>query len=289
LVGAAAGSTPDIVARTVGDRLASLFGRAVVVENRPGPGGIGAIQALLASDPDGSTLALTTINQLVFNSYLFSKLPYDPGKLEPVSLIASNSFSIAVSSTAPFKTFDMLVAHAKAQPGKLSVGTSPPGTAPHVFATILARLTGIDLAFVPYRSGLEGLTGLIRGDVQLLLDSPTIMVPQVKTGAIKVVAVTGPAREAELPDVPTMAEARFPSLECESWFGIAVGPGTPRDVITTLNHQVTAVLAVDDVRRRLAALSLEPRRTTSAEFRQFVEREHGRWGPVLSEIGIKLD
>jgi tripartite-type tricarboxylate transporter receptor subunit TctC len=289
LVGAGAGSVPDIVARTVGERLATSSGRAVVVENRPGPGGIAAIQALLASDPDGSTFALATINQLVFNSYLFSKLPYDPGKLEPVSLVASNSFSIAVSSAAPFKTFESLVAHAKAQPGKLSVGTSPPGTAPHVFATILARLTNIHIAFVPYRSGLEGLTGLIRGDVQLLLDSPAIMVPQVKAGAIRVVAVTGRAREAELPDVPTMVEVGFPVLECESWFGISAGPGISHDVVNTLNRQVTAVLADDDMRRRLAALSLQTRPTTSAEFRQLVQREHGRWGRVLSEIGIKLD
>jgi tripartite-type tricarboxylate transporter receptor subunit TctC len=280
---------PDIVARTVGDRLATLSGRAVVVENRPGPGGIAAIQALSASDPDGSTLALATINQLVFNSYLFSKLPYDPAKLEPIALVASNSFSIAVSRTAPFKTFAMLVAHAKNQPGKLSVGTSPPGTAPHVFANILARLTGIDIAIVPYRSGLDGLTGLIRGDVHLLLDSPAIMAPQAKAGAIKVVAVTGRARETELPDVPTIIEAGFPSLECETWFGLAAGPGIPPDVVTALNRHVAELLADDDVRRRLAALSLEPRPTTPAEFRQLVQREHGRWGPVLSAIGIKLD
>ena len=215
LVGAAAGSVPDIVARTIGDQLAALVEQAVIVENRPGPGGIGAIQALLASTPDGYTLALATINQMVFNSYLFSKLPYDPVRdLEPISLVASNSFSIAVSDAFSAYTFKKLIAAAKAEPGKLSVGTAPPGTAPHVFAHILSRVTESQVTFVPYRSGLEALTGLLRGDIQFLVNLPAVMVPQVGAGKIKVLAVTGRSREAALPDVPTIAEAGFPSLEC---------------------------------------------------------------------------
>ena len=171
----AAGSTPDIVGRLVGEQLAAAVGQSVVVENRAGPGGIAAIQALAASAADGQTLALVTVNQAVFNSYLFSKLPYDSLQdIEPISLLAFNSFSVGVQKSFGPNTFSELVAAAQAQPGKLAVGTAPPGTAPHVFAHVLARMIGIKMTFVPYRSGLEGITGLMRGDIQVLLDSPAV-------------------------------------------------------------------------------------------------------------------
>ena len=220
LVGAAAGSVPDIVARIVADRLAIAIGQAVVVENRPGPGGVGAVQALLASASDGYTLALATMNQMVFDGYLFAKPPYDADRdIEPISLVASNSFSLAVSNSFPVATFSEFIVGARAEPGRLSVGTAPPGTAPSVFAHLMSRLTKIEVIFVPYRSGLDSLNGMLRGDVQLLVDLPAIMIPQVRAGTIKVLAVTGHSREVELPDVPTVAEAGFSTLECDLWFG----------------------------------------------------------------------
>ncbi len=176
LLGAAAGSTPDILARLVGDQLSKALGQSVVVENRPGPGGIGAMQALIASAPDGHTLALAGVNQAVFNSYLFASLPYDPFNFEPVTLLATNSFTIGVSKDFPASTFSELVSFAKAQPGRVSLATALPGTPPHVFAHVLAKMVGIEVTFVTYKSGLDGLTGIMRGDVQVLLDLPAVMV-----------------------------------------------------------------------------------------------------------------
>jgi tripartite-type tricarboxylate transporter receptor subunit TctC len=290
LIGAAAGSVPDIVARIIGDQLAIAIGQAVIVENRPGPGGVGAVQTLLASASDGYTLALATINQMVFNSYLFAKLPYDPVRdIEPISLVASNPFSLAVSNSFPVATFNDFIVGARAEPGKLSVGTAPPGTAPNVFAHMMSRLTGIEVIFVPYRSGLDGLNGMLRDDIQLLVDSPAIMIPQARAGKIKVLAVTGSSREAELPDVPTIAQAGFSTLECDSWFGLVAPKGTSPTLTAMLNHQIAEILASKQVRQHLIALSLEPRGGTPDDFRKLIEREHTRWGPILREAAIKLD
>ena len=202
------------------------------------------MQALVGSAPDGHTLALATVNQAVFDSYLFSNLPYDPFKdFEPISLLATNSSSIAVAKTYPANTFNELVALVKAQPGKLTFATALPGTFPYIHAHMLAHMIGIDVNFVTYKSGLEGLTGVMRGDVQMLLDSPVIMVPEVRAGTIRVLTVTGHSREPELPDVPTIAEAGFPpSAEYESWFGLVAPSRTSPEIVARLNREVATIL-----------------------------------------------
>jgi tripartite-type tricarboxylate transporter receptor subunit TctC len=290
LLGAGAGSTPDIVARLVGDHLSASLGQSVVVENRPGPGGISAMQALVGSAPDGHTLALATMNQAVFNSYLFSKLPYDPLRdLEPISLVASNAFSIAVHKGHPANTFGELIALTKAQPGTITLGTSPAGTPPHVFAQLLTHMTGLAVTLIPYRSGLEGLTGLMREDVHALIDSPAIMLPQVKAGTIKVLLVTGGAREPELPDVPTAAEAGVPAATAEPWLGVVAPAQTPTAIVAKLNRELARVLAGAEIRQRLAAASFESRSGSPEDFRKLIREEHERWGPLIRQAGIKLD
>jgi tripartite-type tricarboxylate transporter receptor subunit TctC len=291
LLGAGAGSTPDLVARLVGDQLSASLRQPVVVENRPGPGGIGAMQALVGSAPDGYTLALAAMNQAVFNSYLFSKLPYDPLRdLEPISLVASNAFSIAVHKGHSANTFGELIALTKAQPGKITLGTSPAGTPPHVFAQLLTHMTGMAMTtLVPYRSGLEGLTGLMREDVHALIDSPAIMLPQVKAGTIKVLLVTGRAREPELPDVHTAAESGFPTATAEPWLGVVAPARTPAAIVAKLNRELGAITASPEIRQRLAAASFEPRSGSPEEFRKLIREEHERWGPLIRQAGIKLD
>jgi tripartite-type tricarboxylate transporter receptor subunit TctC len=289
LVGSAAGSTPDIVARLVGDQLGPALGKPIVVDNRAGPGGIAAMQALLSSAPDGHTVALATVNQLIFNSYLFSKLTYDPlTDIAPISLIASNAFSIAVK-TSFVDTLDALVRAAKAQPGTLSIGSSLPGTAPHVFAHILMRMIGIEVTFVPYRSGVDGLTGLIRSDVQILVDSPAVMAPHVKEGSIRVLAVTGRAREPQLPDVPTIAQVGFPAAEYESWFGLVAPAGIASDIVSRLQRNISSIVSNSEIRQRFAAMSFEPKGTSPEEFIKVIRDDHARWGALIREAGIRLD
>jgi tripartite-type tricarboxylate transporter receptor subunit TctC len=261
-----------------------------VIENRGSPGGILAMQALVGSAPDGHTIALATMSQTVFNSYLFAKLPYDPIQdIEPITVLASNSFCIAVRADFPAATLAELIASAKERAGKLFVATAPAGTPPHVFGHLLARATSIEATLVPYKSGPDALTGVMRGEVQVMVDSPAIIVPQVKAGTIKVLAVTGRSRDVELPNVPTVAEAGMPSLQCETWFGLVAPSRTPADIITRLNRDVADILARSDIRERLATLGFLPLSTTPEAFRKLVQDEHVRWGAVIREAGLKLN
>jgi len=148
---------------------------------------------------------------------------------------------------------------------------------------------GIEVTFVPYKSALEGLTGLMRGDVQVLVDSPAIMVPQAKAGMVKVLAATGHSRETELPNVPTIAEAGFPAAEYESWFGLVAPSHTPVDILARLNRDVVTILAKPAIREKLAALSFSPHGTTAEEFRALIREEHARWSGLIRDAGIKLD
>jgi tripartite-type tricarboxylate transporter receptor subunit TctC len=290
LVGGAAGSVPDTLARVIADRLSSALGRPVVTEDRPGAAGAIAISGLLAAPRDGYTLALATMSQVVFNRYLFSKLSYDPRRdLEPVALLASGALAIAVNPAFPGNSVSELIALAKAKPGEILVGTAGIGSPPNVFAHLLALAAGIDVSFVPYVSGPDGITGVIRGDVQIFVDAPTIIAPQVKAGSLKALAVTGRSREEQLPGVPTIAEAGLPTAQAEAWIGLVAASGTPSSVIAHLNRELTAILADPEVRQRLAVISFTPMRRSPADFRKLIEDDDARWRPVIEQAGIHLD
>lgn len=290
LVGAGAGSVPDILARLVAERLAAKMGQPFVVENRPGAGGIPAMQALSASAADGYTLALATMSQAVFNGYLFSALPYDPLKdLEPISLLATNAFSVAVPQDSPLSSIGELIKHGRTSSAELLVGTTPPGTPPHIFALLLVRSSGVKARFIPYKSGIEGLTGLIRSEIQVMVDSPAAMTPLAKAGSIRVIAVSGPSREPALPDTPTLAEAGLPVAEGLSWFGLVAPAGTATDIIARLNTATRTVMQDVELGQRLAALSFMPASSTSDAFRKLIRDDHRRWGAVIQEAGLKLD
>jgi tripartite-type tricarboxylate transporter receptor subunit TctC len=210
LVPGAAGSVPDVIARLVCARLSTALGQPIVVENRPGPGGINAMQEMVGSSPDGYTIAITTRSQAVFNSYLFSKLPYNPLKdLEPVSTLVTGANALAAHPAFVANTFGEFVSMAKAQPGKIYLGVPANGSPPHMDALLMVRTAGIEVTFVPFGSGPDALTSLLRGDVQVSIDSPLMFTPHVKDRTLKVLAVTGRTREEALPDVPTVAEAGF--------------------------------------------------------------------------------
>jgi len=290
LVAGAAGSVPDLVARVIGDQLSATLGAPVLVENRPGAAGMIAMQALVGSMPDGYTLALATMSQAVFNSYLFSKLPYDPLRdLEFICPLVIGAMTIAAHPAVPANTLAELVALAKAQPGKLSIGTAGNGSPPDLVARLLVRAAGIDLAFIPFRTGPEGLTAVMRGDVQVFIDAPATIAPQARAGTIKVLAVTGSAREPELPDVQTAAEAGFPSVQGEAWIGLVAPARTPTEILQRLNHDIAAILEAPEVRQRLAVISFRPVIATRDEFRTLILDEHKRWGAIIREAGIKFD
>jgi tripartite-type tricarboxylate transporter receptor subunit TctC len=290
LVGGAAGSVPDTLARLVAERLAPGLGQPVLVENRPGAGGIVAMQALVGGEPDGHTLALATMSQAVFNSYLFGRLPYDPLRdLEPIAPLVSAAFALAAHPGFAVDTLAGLVAAARAGPGSVFLGTPANGSPPHIAALMLARAAGIAVSFVPFSSGPDGLKAVLRGDVPLFLDGPTIVSPQVRAGALKALVVTGREREPELPGVPTVAEAGLPEATCEAWIGLVAPARTPPALVARLNREVSAVLAQAGLRERLRALSFVALPASPEEFRRLILEGHGRWGPAIRETGLKLD
>ncbi len=290
LVGAGAGSVPDLIARLVGEKLSATLGQPVVIDDRPGAGGMLAMQALVGSKPDGYTLALATMSQAVFDSYLFSKLPYDPlHDLDPISSLVVGAMAVAANPGLPANTFGELISLANSQANKLTLGVPGNGSPPHLVALLLVRAAGINVEFVPFRTGPDGLAGVMRGDVQLFIDAPPLIAPQAKAGAIKVLAVTGEVREAELPGVPTIAELGFPAVEGEAWMGLVAPVHTPPAIVARLNSDIGALMAAPDVQRRLAALSFRPFVASQDQFIALIREEHKRWGSIIRDAGIRLD
>jgi tripartite-type tricarboxylate transporter receptor subunit TctC len=290
LVGGAAGSVPDTLARVVADRLSPALGQRVLVENRPGAGGALAISSMIASEPDGHHLALATMSQTVFNSYLYSKLPYDPQRdLKPVGTLAVGAMAMAAHPAFAANSFVEFVGLAKAQPGAVLVATTQVGSPPHVFALLLAHAAGIKVTLVPHRSGADGMTAVIRGDVQIFVDAPTIIAPQVKAGSVKALVVTGKARESELPAVPTIAEAGFPSAQAEAWIGLVAPAKTPAPIVSQINRELETILGDADFRQRLEKLSFTPLIRSPDEFQALIQQDHSRWGSLIRDAGIKLD
>jgi tripartite-type tricarboxylate transporter receptor subunit TctC len=290
LVGAGPGSVPDLVARVIGDELSAEAAQPVVVENRPGAGGILAMQALASSRPDGYTIALATMSQLVFNGYLFSKLPYDTARdLAPICPLIVGALAIAAHPSLPAATLAEVVAFAKSHPGRLTIGTPSNGSPPDLVARLLVRAAGIDVLFVPFRTGVDGLSAALRGDVHLFVDAPPLIAPHVRTGALKAVAVTGREREPELPGVPTVAEESFPGAEAEIWLGLVAPAGTPDVVVAYLGQKLAALMQVPQFQQKFAKLSFRPLPGSGNTLRALIDEGRSRWGPTITEAGIKLD
>jgi tripartite-type tricarboxylate transporter receptor subunit TctC len=290
IVGGGPGSVPDTMARPVAERLGVALGQPVVVENRPGGAGSLAMDSLLRAPVDGHTLALATMSQAVFNSYLFSKLPYDPLRdLEPVALLVTGAMALAAHPSFPPRSLQELVVLAKQQPGKLFVAMPQAGSPPHVVALLLNRAAGIDLTMVPHKSGSEAMTLVYSGGAPLIIDAPTLISPHVKSGKLIALVVTGREREVALPGVPTVAESGYPGVEGEAWIGVVARAGTPAAIVQRLNQEIAAVLAARDVQEIMARLSFRTLSATPAEFGRVVREEHAKWGAIIREAGLKLD
>ncbi|HEX7924773.1 MAG TPA: tripartite tricarboxylate transporter substrate binding protein [Bradyrhizobium sp.] len=289
LVGGAAGSVPDTLARVVADALGKPLGQTIVVENRPGAGGIVAMQGVIGAPPDGYTIALTTIAQLVYNSYLFARLPYDPlNDVRPISTIAGSAAALVAHPSLPVSTLADLIALSRKEPGQLLVGIPSNGSPPHIAALLLMRETKLAATIVPFRSGPDALTAVIRGDVQLLVEGPTAIAAQVDSKTVKPIVVTGPHRMAALKDVPTIIEMGYPSAVVESWIGLVAPARTPDAIVERLGAEVRALVKDDAYVGKLAQISFTPKSATPQEFADLIAGEHRRWAPVLQASGLKF-
>ncbi len=283
----APGGAADITARAVGEHMARTLGQPVIIDNKPGAGGVVAGQAVATAAPDGYTLLLISSGTAVSQA-LFKSLPFDTLKaFAPVAPLATFDLVIVSKEGGAFRTLGDLIEYGRKNPGKLNIGTPNIGTTQHLAAELFKSATGLDLQVVPFKGTPEVVTA-IRGDqIQAGLDILSPLLPQFQGKALRPLAVTGAKRSPVLPDVPTAQEAGVKGLNATSWNGLAVPAGTPAPVIERLNRAVNAALADAGVRQKLDALNLEPHPGTPAQARELLSGDIQRWSEVIAKAKIE--
>jgi tripartite-type tricarboxylate transporter receptor subunit TctC len=286
-----AGGPTDGMARIISDRLGVVLGQPVVVENRGGGAGgsIGA-KAVATADPDGYTILITPGGALTTGPAVHSNLGYDAEKaFVPVCEVMETPQALAVHHSLPVKTVSELVSYAKANPGKVSWGSQGFGTAPHLLIELFKLETGVNVVHVPYRGTAPMLAAVVAGEVQVVIDPMTTVLPHIKSGALRPLAIVGPQRTAKLPDVPTTSEAGFPQLQSTFWLGVVAPAGTPAAIVDKLNAAFREALAHPQTQALLATLGAEPKIGTPAEFGELLAEERATWTAVAKAANIKVD
>jgi tripartite-type tricarboxylate transporter receptor subunit TctC len=288
LVGFAAGGPADITARLIGDRLSETWGKPVIVENLTGAAGNLATDRVAKSAPDGYTLLAAASATIVTNPSLYQKLPFDPVKdLAPITQAVYTPNILAVHPDVPARSVQELVAYAKANPGKLSFGSAGPGTSQHLAGELFKTMAGIDIQHVPYRGIAAVMPDLIGGRLTMAFGNISAVLPLVRDGKLRALAVTSARRYGSVPNLPTMIEAGFPNFDSTAWFGLMAPAGTPTDIIDKLHRESVRILALPDVRKRFDELGIEVIGNTPAEFAAAIAAETPQWAKVIRDAGIK--
>ena len=285
----APGGSNDIMGRLVAGKLTESMGQQVVVDNRPGASGIIGTDLAAKSAPDGYTLLVMSLTFAV-NPSIRSKLPYDTEKdLIPVTLIASAPLMLVVHPSLPVKSVKELIAYAKANPGKLNFGSGGPGSTPHLAGEMLKTMSGLQMTHFPYKGGGPALADLVGGQIQLMLENIPSTLPFVKSGRLRVLAVTSKERSPSVPDVPTLDEAGLKGYELTGWNGLFVPRGTPRVIVSRLHTETVKALAAPDVKQRLAAMSAVPGGEPPEKFAAFIKAEIAKWAKIAKQAGLKVE
>ncbi len=286
IVGVAAGSFPDIIARQMGQLLSERLGQSFVIEPRPGAGGNIAAEAVVRATPDGYTLLLVAPSAAI-NATLYDKLKFNfMNDIEPVASILRTADVMVVHPSVPARTISEFIAYAKANPGKLNMASPGTGSAPHLSGELFKMMAGIDMVHVPYRGGGPAMTDLISGQVQITFVAPTVAVEHIATGKVRALAVTTATRSHVLPDVPAMAEF-LAGYESNGWFGIGAPKGTPFVIVETLNREINAALADPKTKVRLTAMGYTVLTGSPSDFGKLIAAETEKMGKVVKLTGIK--
>lgn len=290
IVGFAPGGAVDVQARLVAQRLSESLGQSVIIENRPGADGIIAGDFVAKSAPDGHTVAYVSAGHAM-NSVLHAKtLPYHAVKdFAPVSLVASGPLTLVVNRSLPVNGLKELIALARARPGQLNFASSGSGGTMHLAGELLKSVAKINIVHVPYKGGGPALTDVLAGQVELTFVGAPASMPHIRSGRLKVLAVTTAKRSAALPDVPTVAELGYPDYELGAWYGVLAPARTPAAIVNQLSGELAKAVNAADVREKLVALGIEPVGSTPAEFTSHLEKEIARWTPIIQKAGIKPD
>src|SRR6266511_3689833 len=286
-----AGGPTDGMARIISDRLSVVLGQSIVVENRGGGAGgsIGA-KAVATADPDGYTILITPGGSLTTGPAVHHNIGYDPAKaFVPVGLLIETPLIMSVHPDLPVKTLAEVVAYAKANPGKISWGSQGFGTAPHLLAEMFKLEAGVNIVHVPYRGTAPMLAAVVAGEVQVVIDPMTSILPHIQSGALRALAIAGAERSPKLPDVPTAPEAGFPKLLSPFWLGVVAPAGTAPAIIDKLNAAFRESLAHAETRALLDKLGAEIKIGTPAEFEKMLADELAKWTAVVKAANIKVD
>lgn len=285
-----AGGPTDIVARLISQRLSESWGRQVVVDNRPGGGGIIAGEMAAKSPADGYTIFLGGITSLVLSTYTHKNRPYDAQRdFLPVTLATKQPILLQVHPSVPVKTLKDYLALARARPGDINYGTSGPGGSGHLAGEFLKLMTGINIVHVPYRGAPPAINDLIAGQVQSMFGAPLAVVGHIRSGKIRAIAITGDKRNPAVADVPTFAEAGLPGYDASTWNGILVPTGTSRAIIDRLNSEIVKILRAPSNQERLSSDGSVAIGSTPEEFAKFIQGEHVKWSKVVREANIRVE
>ena len=288
IVGFAAGSGSDIFARLMAQWLSERLGQSVLIENRPGAGGNIGTEAVVKAPPDGYTL-LQWVPANMVNNTLYEKLSFNFLRdIAPVAGTARAPYVVVVNPELPVKTIPELIAHAKANPGKLNFASAGVGTGIHMAGELFKLTTGVNMVHVPYRGAAGAMTDLIGGQVQLMFDTTAASIPHIKGGKVRALAVTTATRSALLPDLPTVADT-VPGYEASGPFGLGAPKDTPPAILEKLNKEINAVLADPKAKARLADLGSEPLTGTPAEIGRMLAAESDKWAKVIKAANIKVE
>jgi tripartite-type tricarboxylate transporter receptor subunit TctC len=288
VVGFTPGGPSDILARALGQKLAERFGQPVVIENRPGAGGNLAAEAVANSAPDGHTWLLGNNSILATNQSLYRSLPYDPVKdFAPVALVAIQPNILVVHPGLPASSVSQLISYLKNNPGKVNYASSGSGAAAHLAGELFKAMAGVDIVHVPYKGAQPALTDVIAGQVQMMFATSASVIPYVKAGRLRALAVTTAQRSASVPELPTIAEAGVPGFEATTWHGVVVPAATPADLVEALNKKINSALEEKDLKDRLNALGAEIATGTPKEFADYIAREIPKWAKVVKDSGAK--
>ena len=286
----AAGGGSDFVGRLIGQKLTDQMGQTVVVDNRPGAASLVGTQIAANAAPDGYTLLLAD-SGFTINIAFFKDPKYDALKsFDPVSVVAEAPYILVVNPGLPYAgSLKEFVAAAKAQPGKLAIGSAGSGSGTHMTGELFRLRAGINMIHVPYKSVGPAMSDVVAGQIQSTITTPAVSLPLVKAGRLKILAAAVPQRSKTLPDVPTFAEGGVPDVNVSNWYSIVTVGGTPKPVIKRLYDEVARALAAPDMAERLAVSGLEPGGNTPEQFRKKIEEELQRWARVIKDAGIRQE
>ncbi|GAB3495404.1 tripartite tricarboxylate transporter substrate binding protein [Curvibacter fontanus] len=280
------GGVADITARTVAQKMSQTLGQPVVIENKPGAGGVGASDLVAKSAPDGYTLLLMS-NASAVTATMFTKLPYDTAKdFAPISTLGFFDIGVVTATESKFKTMGELLAYAKANPGKLNVGSINTGSTQNLAAELFKTNAGVDMQIVPFNGTPAVVNALRGGQIDVAVEILSPIMGQIKGGALRALAVTDDQRSASLPDVPTTKEVGLPNYLASSWNALAVPAGTPKDVVARLHREIVAAVKDPEVSKRLRDMNIEPRTSTPEQTQAFLQKEIKRWGDVIVKANV---